>query len=298
MGKHTKWNYELVKKYIESFGFHLLSTEYTRSRDKIKIECPKGHKIERRFDHFKRDHSCPKCVGNAKYTYEEVQEYILNIGYELLSTEYINSRTCLKIKCSHGHIFQMRFHDLKNGQRCPKCYHERLSKEMTYTWEFVREKIENEEGYKLLSKEYRSAKNDKLKIQCPKNHEFEMCFGNWQQGQRCSKCKTSKGEKRIEEFLINNDIEYIREYKFADCKYKRCLPFDFYLPQYNCCIEFDGSQHSNAVEHFGGKKRLEDTIIKDGIRDQYCENNGIKLIRIDYSEYDLIDDILNKELIR
>ena len=59
-------------------------------------------------------------------TYEEVKEYIENCGYKLLSKEYINNHTKLKLKCPKGHIFELRFNDFKNGQRCRQCFNEWL----------------------------------------------------------------------------------------------------------------------------------------------------------------------------
>lgn len=71
----------------------------------------------------------------------------------------------------------------------------------------------------------------------------------------CPHCKTSKGERRVEQYLKENNIEYNKQYKFKDCKDIRCLPFDFYLPNHNTCIEYDGEQHVRPA--FG-----EDSFIK------------------------------------
>lgn len=106
-------------------------------------------------------------------------------------------------------------------------------------------------------------------------------------------CLKSKGEQKIQELLKNNDIRFYREYVFNDCINKETnakLRFDFYLPDYNCCIEYDGSQHFmysdkgwNTKEHFLHTKKL------DGIRNQYCIQNNILLIRIPYTDFDKIN---------
>jgi very-short-patch-repair endonuclease len=77
---------------------------------------------------------------------------------------------------------------------------------------------------------------------------------------------------------------YLREYKFKDCFYKKELPFDFYLPKHNICIEFNGKQHYESIEHFGGDIRLKEQIEKDNIRRSYCIINNIKLVEIKYDE--------------
>lgn len=59
------------------------------------------------------------------------------------------------------------------------------------TYEYVKIFIESFEGYKLLSNNYKDS-HAKILIQCPNNHIFEMKFNDFQQGHRCSKCKSVK----------------------------------------------------------------------------------------------------------
>lgn len=107
----------------------------------------------------------------------------------------------------------------------------------------------------------------------------------------------SYGEKKVESFLIENNVNYIQQKKFEGCINIKSLPFDFYLPEYNICIEFDGRQHFEVIEWFGG----EDGFIKrkknDLIKNIFCNNNNIKLIRISYEDINIISNILEKELV-
>ena len=79
---------------------------------------------------------------------------------------------------------------------------------------------------------------------------------------------------------------------FDKCKDIRKLKFDFFLPDYNVCIEFDGEQHFKICEW--GEKKLKDSIKKDGIKNSFCENNNIKLLRISYKDiiYEKINNFL------
>jgi len=98
----------------------------------------------------------------------------------------------------------------------------------------------------------------------------------------CPKCKTSKGENIILNYLEENNIKYIHEKTFDDCVYKNKLPFDFYLPDYNVCIEYDGIQHFEVVDYFGGQDAYDLRVLKDKIKNKYCMDNNIILERIKY----------------
>ena len=126
----------------------------------------------------------------------------------------------------------------------------------------------------------------KVKIICSKHGLFEQVPKDHLKGSGCPKCKLSKGEKLISKILNDNNIEYMNQYTFDDCRNINVLLFDFYLPEYNTCIEFDGRQHFEVVEAFGGEDALIKVKINDDIKTQYCLNNFIKLIRVKYNDVD------------
>ena len=287
-----KLTYEEVKEYINNEGYELLSTKYINNRTKLKIKCNEGHIFEMNFNNFKDSGArCPYCSNNAKYKYEEVKEYIESFGYELLSKEYINNNTKLKIMCDKGHIYETCFKVFKKEFRCPYC-----SNNAKYTIEFVREYLKSFK-YTLLSEEYINT-NTHIKIMCPEGHIYEATFAEFKNhNRRCPICNASKGEKRIEEILKKLNIKFKVQYRFENCKFYKTLPFDFYITDYNICIEYDGVQHYKVIDYFGGLDGFIDTKIRDTIKDKYCEDNNIALIRIPYWNFDDIENILTKELI-
>ena len=90
------------------------------------------------------------------------------------------------------------------------------------------------------------------------------------------------------------DIEYITQYSFDDCVYKLKLKYDFYLPKLNTVIEYDGEYHYYRLTNT--QKEFENIIARDNIKNSYCRNNDIKLIRIPYWEFKNIEKILESEL--
>ena len=137
-----------------------------------------------------------------------------------------------------------------------------------------------------------------LKVKCKCGNVYTVSLANYVYNDviRCPQCtkKESRGERIIREFLEANKINFQQEQRFSDCVDKRTLPFDFYLPEYNTCIEFDGQHHYFPI--YNDDIHFEITKKHDKIKTQYCDNNNIKLIRIPYWQGENINSILQKEL--
>lgn len=106
----------------------------------------------------------------------------------------------------------------------------------------------------------------------------------------------SKGEQRIRKYLRKNKIKYVSQKKFKACRFKRVLPFDFYLPQLKILIEYQGKQHYEPVKHFGGKKAFNLQKRKDKIKRAYAKKRKILLITISYKSFKTIEKILKRRL--
>ena len=130
-------------------------------------------------------------------------------------------------------------------------------------------------------------------IICPNHdepYEFWKTQHNHLNGVRCPLCNESIGNNKIRMFLINNNIDFETEETFDDCEYIKQLRFDFYIQQYNLCIEFDGEQHFEKVNWTGKMtdEEMEENLklnqFRDQIKNDYCKNNNINLLRIKYTE--------------
>jgi len=205
--------------------------------------------------------------------------------------DYVTSKDKVKIIChAHGVFTQAPYnHWLGNG--CPKC-----AKNQTLTQEeFIKKANEMHNSKYDYSKVDFKNVSSKVIIICPKHGEFKQLVTNHIHNYNgCPKCKLSKGETKVMSFLEQNKIEYNIEKTFEECKNKKALPFDFYLPKHNICIEFQGKQHYKKEDFFGGETALEYTKNNDRIKWEFCKKNGIKLIRIKYNKN--IDEVLNKHL--
>ena len=212
---------------------------------------------------------------------------IHNNKYDYSLVEYINSRTKIKIICPEHGVFEQKAVSHKQGYYCPKCSSIKKGLNKILPQEVV---INN--FNKIHNNRYDYSKviyiggdnNKKITIICKEHGEFEQSSHSHKNGAGCPKCKESKGEKVIREYLIKNKINFNGQHKFKDCKYINGLPFDFYLPELNLCIEFNGEQHYKSIKYWGGEKSFILVQKRDKIKMEYCQNNNIPLITIKYDE--------------
>jgi len=232
---------------------------------------------------------CVKCRGEYALTTER---FILfsnekhNNKYDYSLSIYENMRVKINIICKDHGIFKQTPGNHLKGCGCPSCGGVKIPTTEEYI--LNANKLHNSK-YDYSLTEYKNAKT-KVKIICLTHGIFEQEPGNHIQGQGCPICNDSIGEKEVRNFLISNDIKFIPQHTFENCKNKKILSFDFYLPDYNICIEYDGIQHFEPIEHFGGQPELEIRKHLDKIKTDYCKNNNIKLIRIRYNE-NILDNL-------
>lgn len=235
-------------------------------------------------DHILRGHGCPKCVGNIKKTHKEyVQELSsINPNIEVIGN-YINASTPIEHKCLiHNIEWKIRPNDALYGKGCPFCGIEKSGSFRLKTHAQYVEELKMANKNIIAIESYNGANTPILHKCLIDGCEWCATPHNILCGTGCPRCNESKGEKIIRKWLTEHNIEYNSQKRFNDCCDKIPLPFDFYLPSYNCCIEYDGIQHYEPIEYFGGKKSLEYTKKHDKIKNDYCANNDIKLLRIPY----------------
>lgn len=112
----------------------------------------------------------------------------------------------------------------------------------------------------------------------------------------------SRGENTIWNLLKQHTIKFEFQKRFSDCKDKNTLLFDFFIPKYNLCIEFQGSQHYDPGFYIRKKKSQEEGMKKyliqkkhDEIKKNYCIQNNINFLEIKYTEK--IEDKLKEALL-
>jgi len=136
-----KLTYDYVKKIFEKENCILLSKEYKNARTHLDYICSCGNKTKIVFYSFRRGHKCKKCGIKKRsktqtLSFQYVKEYVKENNCILLSKNYKNSRTKLKLKCNCNKIFYCNFNKFKSKKRycCPSCSLYNRSKENHYEW--------------------------------------------------------------------------------------------------------------------------------------------------------------------
>jgi len=265
--------------------YSYLLTNYVNLKTKVKIICP----IHGVFEQTPKNHligcGCQKCVNNIKYdkeTFVNISNIKHNNKYDYSESNYINSVTPVKIICPiHGVFNQTPNTHYKCG--CQKCYFEKPKSKLTIET-FISKSINIHGDVYIYDKSICEHSHSMVKIVCPVHGEYSQMAYSHMQGKGCPVCKKSKGEKAIHKFLMGSLVKFIPQKKFNDCLNVKHLSFDFYLPDYNMCIEYDGKQHFEPVNRFGGLNGFEKTKKNDKIKTDYCFKKDIKLIRIAYTD--------------
>ncbi len=181
----VKLTYKFVKQSFENEGYTLVSKEYINAQTKLYYRCSKNHEHSIVWGSWQSGERCPHCSNNAKISIYKIIEMFSNENYTLLSKKYNNAKTKLDYKCPNGHEHSISWDSWRQGKRCLSC-----CRNAKPTIEQVRNSF-NKDGYTLLSNKYISSKT-KLDYKCSCNHEHNMRWNDWQQGNRCPTCANIK----------------------------------------------------------------------------------------------------------
>lgn len=278
-----QWVEKVKKKHNKDYDYS--KVDYKHSKHKVILICKKhGEFPITPTEHMYSGQGCPKCANKGLSNEVRIQRLIEVHGdkYDFSESIYTKSNEDIEFICKkHGKVKQM-YDRLKQGQGCRKCDGKGFTNEERI------EQAKNIHGEKYdYTKYIYENPTTKTIVICKKHGEFLVTpSSHVHAGTGCPKCgKKSKGEETISKVLKENNINYKVQFRFDDCignsgitgKYSKRLPFDFYLPDFNCCIEYDGRQHYVPVY---GEEQLKIQQSIDNIKNEYCEKNKIRLIRI------------------
>lgn len=293
MKKLTTEKYIDKCQSIHNNYYDYSKTVYEKDKTYVTIICPEHGEFSQRCDHHARGSKCPHCATNIRTSKLRLtlKEFIDRANslhcnrYTYDKAIYITSRTKLIVTCrSHGD-FSVTPDNHLSGTICFRCAVSENAKRATHSKSDVIDKASfiHDNIYNYDKVIYLHSK-EKVIITCNLHGDFLQNFSNHLSGKGCPSCHiTSKSEVFIARLLKHNNIEFISQKSFDNLrnpKTNRKLKFDFYIPSINTVIEFDGKHHFVEIEKYNND--LEYQKFKDNIKDIYCKDNNIILIRIPY----------------
>lgn len=302
---------EFIKRSKLSHGdkYDYSKTIYKSQYELVIIGCPTHGDFEQIPKSHMNGSGCKKCSYDKsrkrytgakkihkldKGTILDRLKKIYNYNYDNCEIEGTRNDAIIRnIVCPIHGVFNKRLNNhLRQNQGCNKC-----SSNKSNIQEFIKKSnIIHQNKYNYSKANYIN-NITKVEIECPIHGSFKQIPNKHLSGQGCPYCYkiiSSKGESFIEKFLLDNNIKFECQKVIPGTK----LKFDFYIPQKNMYIEYDGIQHYEPRSRFGGEKEYLLQVKRDNIKNEYCKKNKIKLLRISYKNYKNLNFILTNNLLK
>lgn len=306
LGKNLS-NKEISEKFniIHKYKYDYSKFMYVSSKSKGIIICRKhGEFLQNPYYHI-RGIGCAKCyfskLRSTKEQFIENAKKVHGEKYDYSKFEYINSRTKGIIICKRHGDFLQNPHSHLRKEGCKKCYVQKMTSNKE---EFIAKAL-NVHGtkYDYSKFKYINCVTEGIII-CKKHGDFLQKPAYHIQGNGCSKCSESRGEHNIRLFIETNKLKYKYQKTFNGCINPKTgckVMFDFFVNKYNLVIEYDGVGHFIPTRFNGAS--IESATISynstkktDKIKNKYCRDNNIPLLRIKYTNFKNIEEILKKEI--
>lgn len=305
-------SHALITKICDDCGEHVKNKKYcniiiAREKGNGKDYCRKCSNVNG-WKNYKNNMSYEKTF--EYYAINNDMGYLLNEFSENNNVKPIeithSNGIEYKWNCVNGHEWFASTNNRIKGSGCPYCSGFFPTKENNLAIKFPN--LAAEWCFELNEKnpnEYTSFSNYKVWWVCLQGHKWVTGINNRSNGTGCPVCNQSKGERKIYEWLINYNFPFISQKEFIGLigTGGGNLSYDFYLPNQNILIEYQGEQHERAVDFLNeGLNVAERNFIVQQEHDcrkrEYAKKSNNKLLEIWYWDFDNVEAILETQLLR
>ena len=278
-------------------------TKYTTAHEKVVVTCRHHGDFKvsaNNHIHKTKRQGCPKCVkererrrlSDTKDSWIAKALKVHGQKYDYSKVDYFGTSTKVEIVClACAKPFLQTPNSHIQGAGCPLCGVNKFPENKKTKEDFISDaKKVHFNKYDYSEVEYINCKR-KVIVLCPSHGKFRVTPDkHLSSHQGCPKCSSqSYPELLIQQELKNRGIKYIVEHSFDDCVYKGTLRFDFFLPEHQCLIEYDGRQHFDSTSPYFSK----DLVKRDQIKNEFCVKKGLHLIRLSNPDLKYLNDFLN-----
>lgn len=293
--KKIKTKEEFQKELNNRFPKNCIKIlEYTKASGPITyqcLDCGTIYKKSRANHLYENKTLCSKCyTGHTSILREAFLQELRQKNFELLDVpgKPINQKFHIKCKnCGREYEYKIQQSILDIGLNCRFCSSESPFIDFLTLKNRFKERGFDKEFQILEYKKFTSSFT--LKHNC--GYVFSQLPCNFFKSGRCPKCSSRKsaGENRIANFLEKNKILFEEQKKFKELGR---LSYDFFLPDFNLLIEYQGKQHFEPIEHFGGEEKFLTQKEHDFKKKEFAKNNGFNFLEISYLDFNNIESIL------
>lgn len=258
---------------------------YINNSTKLRVKHTKCGNIYRVTPNsFLRGHRCPYCFGTPKKTNEQFKKEVYGlVGNEYTFLDiYVNADTKIKVKHNKcEQVYKVTPSNFIRGSRCPYC-----SANIIKTNSRFKREVEDLVGNEYTFLDYYRGAFAKIKVKHNKcGNIYEVRPTDFISHQsRCPYCNSPKGETIIGKILDSLNIDYEYQKTFSNLKDVQPLSYDFFIPDQAILIEYQGKQHYQAIDYFGGEDQFKLQRKHDKMKADYAKGHSYNLIAIPYTE--------------
>ena len=228
----------------------------------------------------------------VRKTIKDCQELAIKKNGKCLSKEYKGAEGPLLWECGMRHKWKTSYHSINKGTWCPFC-----NKRKPKTIKDAKRIATKNKG-KCLSIEINGNNKKHLRWQCYCGYEWMASYNNVSRGTWCPKCnKNNKTEQKVREIFEKVFKKPFIKCKILDLKSNLGWPleFDGYCEELKIAFEYDGEFHFKPWDDTR-PETLQKTLANDALKNEWCLKQGIKLIRIPYTEKRELEQYILKKI--
>lgn len=322
-------NEEFMERLREQYGddYDYTQVDYKNNRTPITLRCKKHDVIFSRTPlNLLKGWGCPACnkeqgktwANTVAKTYDpsrcserwtterfiaESKAYHGEGFFDYSQCHYVNNDTPVTlIRIADGAVINIRPHDhLRHDADygVQRYYQGTTDKEKIYF--LVRQLEENIETPIYIPMQEIEHSRKRFKCVCPLHGDFVTSLVKIRNGNCCPECYgrgESVGERNIRRYLQSKNIKFVQEYRIENKKYfDNFIMVDFYIPDLNVMIEFQGEQHygiaNKAITH--GSRKWQSQKKRDNHLRRYAADHNVRLIEVPYTSRSNVDTFLAEQ---
>ena len=323
-------NEEFIEKLRAVYGddYDYSKVNYTNNRTAIRLKCKKhGNVFERLPLNLLKGWGCPSCnkeqgktwTNTIACSYDPQQRSVrwttkrfiaeskARFGddvFDYSQCVYKNNDTPVTLTHEQsGKVFSVLPYEHLRHDEC--YYGERRYYQGTTDAEkihFIVKRIRENVSHKVyIPMQHIEDSRKTIKCICPVHGVFYTNLARIYNGVCCPECQMptgeSIGERNVRKYLTSKGIVFLQEYRIEDSKYfDNNARVDFYLPEHNIFIEFQGEQHygigNENVSH--GRRTFKEQKKRDDSLRKYAFDKRIELIEVPFFFRNHVKDYLDK----